>query len=286
MHQIPQDWSALCVLVFLLGMRHGLDADHLAAIDGLTRVSARQGLRHARYCGALFSAGHGVVVLSIAGLAGLLGAHWVPPSWFEVLGSMVSIVFLLLLGLVNLHAVLRAPPGTVVALVGLRGRLVSRLLRGLGTQRSAGAAMGVGALFALSFDTLSQSALFAVMAVQYGGVGHALTLGLLFVFGMLAADGANGWWISRLIARTDRTAVLATRVMTTAVACTSLLVAGLGIARLLSGSLAGWVAGKELAIGLAVIAAIALSYAAAMGLSRRRVNIGTRRSASTRPRAA
>lgn len=273
MNQIPQDWSALCVLVFLLGMRHGLDADHLAAIDGLTRVSTRRAQRHARYCGALFSAGHGVVVLSIAALAGTLGAHWVPPSWFELLGSGVSIGFLLLLGVVNLHAVLRAAPGAPVPLVGVRGRLVSRLLRGLGPQRGAGSPLVVGALFALSFDTLSQSALFAVMAVQYGGVAHALTLGLLFVLGMLAADGANGWWISHLISRTDSAAALASRVMTTAVACTSLLVAGLGIARLLSSGFAGWAEGKELAIGLAVVGLIAVAYVAAIRLSQPRGSI-------------
>jgi nickel/cobalt transporter (NiCoT) family protein len=286
MNQIPQDWSALCVLVFLLGMRHGLDADHLAAIDGLTRVSARQGQRHARYCGALFSAGHGVVVLAIAGLAGALGSHGVPPSWFELLGSGVSIGFLLLLGVVNLHAVLRAAPGAPVPLVGVRGRLVSRLLRGLGSQRGAGSPLAVGALFALSFDTLSQSALFAVMAVQYGGVAHALTLGGLFVLGMLAADGANGWWISRLIERTDSAAALASRVMTTAVACTSLLVAALGIARLLSGGFAGWAEGKELLIGLGVVALIAVAYAAAMRLSQPRGSIAQPGSASVRPRAA
>ena len=72
MQELPTDWSALCALVFLVGMRHGLDADHLAAIDGLTRVSARRGQAHARYCGALFSLGHGTVVLAIALMAGLL----------------------------------------------------------------------------------------------------------------------------------------------------------------------------------------------------------------------
>ena len=66
MHDLPADWGALCAQVFLLGMRHGLDADHLAAIDGLTRVSARRRQGHSRYCGPLFSMGHGFVVLSIA----------------------------------------------------------------------------------------------------------------------------------------------------------------------------------------------------------------------------
>ena len=42
MHDLPTDWGALCALVFLLGMRHGFDADHLATIDGLTRLNRRR----------------------------------------------------------------------------------------------------------------------------------------------------------------------------------------------------------------------------------------------------
>lgn len=260
MHDLPADWSALCALVFILGMRHGLDADHLAAIDGLTRLSSRQGRSYARYCGALFSLGHGMVVLSIAALAVALGSHWVPPSWFESLGSIISIGFLAVIGIVNLRAVLSADLHAVVPLVGLRGKAVSRLLARLGHTQGSVAVIGVGSLFALSFDTLSQSALFAVMAVQFGGIEHALTLGLLFVLGMLASDGANGWWISHLIGRTDRLAVVASRVMTMAVACVSLLVAAIGITRLASHEFEGWTEGKELAIGAAVIVLIGASY--------------------------
>jgi high-affinity nickel-transport protein len=175
MHDLPTDWSALCILVLLLVMRHGLDADHLAAIDGLTRVSARRGQGHARDCGARFSLGHGWVVLAIALLAGLLGSQWVPPGWFEALGGGVSIGLLLLIGVVNLGAVLRAPPDTPVSIVGVRGRLVGRLLGRTERTSRPVAVMGVGALFTLSFDTLSQSALSAVMAVPFGGVPHALT---------------------------------------------------------------------------------------------------------------
>ena len=36
MHDLPTEWSALCAIVFLFGMRHG-SADHLAALDGLVR---------------------------------------------------------------------------------------------------------------------------------------------------------------------------------------------------------------------------------------------------------
>ena len=275
MNDLPADWSALCALVFLLGLRHGLDADHLAAIDGLTRLGGRRGQWHTRYCGALFSLGHGVVVLSIALLAGVLGARWVPPAWFEALGGGISIGFLLLLGAVNLHAVLRAPPDAAVPLVGVRGRLVGRLLGR--AERSSGplAVMGIGSLFALSFDTLSQSALFAVMAVQFGGVAHALTLGLLFVLGMLVSDGANGWWISRLISRTDRLAVVASRTMTLAVACVSLLVAAIGIGRMASAWIDGLLDGRELAIGLTVVALIGSSYLVACRAGLARTASGT-----------
>jgi high-affinity nickel-transport protein len=172
MHDLPADWSALCALVFLLGMRHGFDADHLATIDGLTRLNQRHGGWFARWCGALFSLGHGVVVMVIAAVVGSASAHWVPPGWFDTFGSTVSIGFLLALGVVNLRAVLAAAPGQVVQPVGVKGRWLGRLAQA----RSPVGVAGVGALFALSFDTLSQSALFAATATQFGGVGRALLL--------------------------------------------------------------------------------------------------------------
>ncbi len=41
MDELPATWTALCMLAFVLGARHGFDADHLATIDGLTRYNAR-----------------------------------------------------------------------------------------------------------------------------------------------------------------------------------------------------------------------------------------------------
>lgn len=265
MHDLPTDWSALCALVFLLGMRHGFDADHLATIDGFTRLGAHRGAAHTRYCGALFSLGHGVVVMAIALAMGVVSEHWTPPQWIDLFGAWVSIAFLLALGIVNLRAVLAAPAGSVVGLVGLKGRLLGRLAPGQGPAAVA----VVGALFALSFDTVSQSALFAVTAAQFGGVAHSLMLGGLFVLGMLATDALNGWWIARLIARADQIAALASRVMSVAVSAVSLLVAGLGIAKLSSPAIDAWSDGKELAFGAIVVTVIALSYLTARRLARR-----------------
>jgi high-affinity nickel-transport protein len=265
MHDLPTDWSALCAIIFLLGMRHGFDADHLATIDGLTRLSSLKRSAFARYCGLLFSLGHGAVVLGIAVAVGLLSTRWAPPSWLDATGTWISIGFLLALGIVNLHAVLRSEAGTKVALVGVKGRVFGRILR----VHSPAGVGAVGALFALSFDTVSQTALFAVAATQYGGVAHAVMLGLLFVLGMVVTDALNGWWISRLIARADQIAVLASRIMSVAVSGVSLLVAGLGLAKMASPLIDTWSEGKELVFGAIVVLVIAASYLLASTLARR-----------------
>ena len=260
MHDLPTEWSALCVLVFLLGLKHGFDADHLATIDGLTRFSARHHRPFARYCGALFSLGHGIVVVAIAIGVGVISEKWNAPEWLELSGAWVSIGFLTVLGIVNLAAVLAAAPDEVVAPVGLKGRL----LGGLSAARKPWTVALVGALFALSFDTVSQAALFALTAARFGGVWHAIVLGLLFVLGMLVTDGINGLWISRLIARADQLACIASRVMGLAVSAVSLLVAALGAAKLASPALEQWAEGRELAFGAFVVAVIATSFAVAV----------------------
>ena len=162
---LPREWSALCALVFVLGMKHGFDADHLATIDGLTRFNARSKPRLARLCGALFSLGHGIVVVAIALGVSMAAAHWDAPGWLKLSGTAISVLFLTTLGVVNLHAVLTTPADQVVRPVGLKGRWFGRL----GQSSHPLLIMTVGALFALSFDTVSQAALFAVTAEQFGG---------------------------------------------------------------------------------------------------------------------
>ena len=265
MHDLPSEWSALAALVFLLGLKHGFDADHLAAIDGLTRYNARHGRPFARYCGALFSIGHGVIVVAIAVAVGLASERWDAPEWLQLSGAWISIGFLTLIGIVNLRAVLGAAPHEVVAPVGIKGRFLGRLNE---AGRPWSVAL-VGSLFAASFDTVSQSALFALTAAQFGGVGHALALGLLFVLGMLVTDGINGLWISRLIARADQIAVIASRVMSLAVSSVALLVAAFGAAKLALPAVDAWSDGKELAFGAIVVTMIGASYLVARNLAQR-----------------
>ncbi len=262
---LPRDWSALCALVFVLGMKHGFDADHLATIDGLTRFNARDRPRLARLCGLLFSLGHGAVVVAIALAVSLVAANWNAPPWLEASGMAISVLFLTALGLLNLHAVLTAEPHEVVRPVGLKGRWLGSLAR----SSHPLLIMTVGALFALSFDTVSQAALFAVTAEHFGGWREAALLGLLFMLGMLVTDGANGLWISRLIRRSDEVARVASRVMGVAVSVLSLGVAGFGLAKWTLPAVDAWSEGKELAFGLAVMLTIALAFVAALLLARR-----------------
>lgn len=266
MDTLPATWTALCTLAFVLGLRHGFDADHLATIDGITRYNARANPRLARLAGALFSLGHGVVVMLVAWGAGALSASWETPKWLEMTGIGISVAFLFGLAFLNVRAVLVAEPGTVVAPAGLRARLLGRVL----TVRRAWAVAAVGALFALSFDTVSQAALFALAAGRFGGVGDAMLVAGLFVLGMLVVDGANGAWIHALVRRADRTAAIASRVMALTVAGISLAVGLFTVAKVFLPVVDEWAEGREAALGTTVVAGVLIAFCAGILAARRR----------------
>src|SRR5207237_10917445 len=90
------------------------DPDHLVAIDGFTRTT------RSRWCGLFFSLGHGLVVTLVGVAVAIAAAHSQAPAWLEVSGAWISITVLTVLGVANLLALLRAPPGQPVGLVGAR----------------------------------------------------------------------------------------------------------------------------------------------------------------------
>lgn len=247
----------LIALAFVLGLKHGMDADHLATIDGLTRFNISSGrFRLARLCGFLFSLGHGAVVCLVAVAASMLFNHSSVPSWLDSVGVWVSSFFLLLLGILNLNAVFTTPSNEMVQMVGIKGRWLSRLKN---AHHPALIAL-VGALFALSFDTLSQAAFFSVAATNYGGLIYALLLAISFMLGMMVTDAINGLWISHLLRRADASARVASRIMGITVALLSLTVAGLELSRQFLPQSSAWQDGKELLIGATVIGVVACSF--------------------------
>jgi high-affinity nickel-transport protein len=212
----------LTALVFALGVKHGFDPDHLVAIDGFARSSARTKPGLARWAGLYFSLGHGVIV-TLVGLAVALYAHdWDAPGWLEPLGATISVAVLVLLGTMNLLMAWRASPGATVAPVALRGRWVSERLAGASHPVLIAA---VGAAFALSFDTLSHAVLFSVSGASAAGWAFALGLGLVFTLGMVLTDALNGWWVARMVRRADARAAAASRWMSIVIGALCLAIA-------------------------------------------------------------
>ena len=113
--------------VYALGLRHGADPDHLAAIDTMTRNTATRSPRLSRFVGAFFAGGHTVMVIAIAALVGLLGAHFVAQGdLIERIGTYISIAVLLLLAALNIRQMARGENDRVA---GARLRLLPKALR-------------------------------------------------------------------------------------------------------------------------------------------------------------
>jgi high-affinity nickel-transport protein len=70
---LPHDLAGLVLMVFLLGLRHGMDPDHLATVDGLARRNARARLLStqaaAMLAGAELALGFGVAIVAVASFA-------------------------------------------------------------------------------------------------------------------------------------------------------------------------------------------------------------------------
>jgi len=264
MDALPTHWLALVAVVFLLGLKHGLDPDHLAAIDGLTRFNAGRRPLLSRWSGLLFSAGHGVVVTLVAVTVATVAAEWRVPPWLDGAGTWISIAFLAVLGAANLAAVLRTPRGAMVRPVGLRSRFFQRLTRAEHPVLIA----AVGAAFALSFDTFSQAVLFSVTGSRIAGWLFATGLGLVFTAGMMATDALNGLWVSHLVRSADARAAAASRVMSVAIAAVALAIAGLAVARRVLPSFDQGMGAWDTVLGIAVVAAVAAAYAVALRITR------------------
>lgn len=253
---LPHDGVALILVVFLLGLQHGMDPDHIATIDGLIRFNAKLRPRISRWSGVLFSMGHGVVVTIVAAMVAAFATEWSPPAWLEHLGAWISITFLMALGVVNLHALIRSPKDQSVRVVGFKGPVLARFSR---TSHPVLIA-SVGAAFALSFDTVSQAALFSLAASKMSGWIFAVALGLVFMAGMMIADGVNGWCVGRAMQRADAQTIAISRTMSLAISALSIAIALLGVIKLFSPTAAVVLDGVGLLIGIGLAVSIPMFF--------------------------
>lgn len=219
----------LIVLVLTLGLRHGLDLDHLVTIDAITR-GIPCGRKLPKWAGFLFSLGHGLVVILISLLIGsrLMQAQF--PHWLNTLGHVLSIFFLLLFGIINLINLFRGPSLIPSQSGGLKAFLAKKII---GENCTPVFIIVVGALFALSFDTFTQVSLFSLSAATMMGWVFSGMLGMIFMLGMMITDGLNGLLVSLLIKKMDTRFYIVSKILYVVISFFSLTIAGLGIFKLL-----------------------------------------------------
>lgn len=208
------------VLAYSLGLRHAIDADHIAAIDNVTRKLMQEGKRPVAV-GFFFALGHSTVVV-LASLAVALTASALSDQLAAyreiggIIGTSASALFLFLIAVANifvLRGVYRAfrlverghgvTQQDIDALLQQRGFL-ARLFRPLFRFVSQSWHLyPIGLLFALGFETASEISLFGLSAQASDAVSHwsLLIFPALFAAGMTLIDttdgvlmlGAYGW---------------------------------------------------------------------------------------------
>ena len=191
------------VLMFVLGLRHGLDPDHIACIDGLTWRALSHDHEHAHWIGTLFAVGHGLLVTAIAvGVSQLTRTLSVPDTVVVIFG-WIPTALLVLVGTLNLRLLLRKDLS--YAPTGWKLRLIPKRLR---NHSSPWAVVVIGVLFATVFDTATQASAWGFVASNKGGgLLAALFAGMVFTMGMVITDTLDGRLICRISRGTDGQAV-------------------------------------------------------------------------------
>ena len=194
------------------GLRHAVDADHIAAIDNVTRKLMQEGRRPVTV-GFFFALGHSAVVLIVAALlaatSGALKARFGAMSAYgNLFGTLVSATFLFILAAINiviLRGVWRAfrqlrdggpfDAADLDLLLSNRG-LLARLFRPLFRIVSQSWHMlPVGFLFGLGFDTATEISLLGISAAEAAkglSIWSVLVFPVLFAAGMTLVDTTDG----------------------------------------------------------------------------------------------
>jgi high-affinity nickel-transport protein len=200
------------LLAYSFGLRHAVDADHIAAIDNVTRKLMQQGQRPV-CVGFWFSIGHSTVVvlaaLAIAVTTTELASHFESLKDIGgVIGTSVSTLFLFSIAAMNiviLHSVWKTfrhvRRGAAYndqdfdLLLNSRG-LFARLFRPLfQLVTQSWHMLPLGFLFGLGFDTATEVALLGISATQAGqgmSIWSIMVFPALFTAGMSLIDTTDG----------------------------------------------------------------------------------------------
>ena len=195
---------ATCLLAYSFGLRHAVDADHIAAIDNATRKLMQEG-KSPVALGFYFSLGHAtVVVLATFGVALAASAFKDRLEGFQDIGSLIGVsvaaTFLLIIAAINVvilvnvyRAFQRVKTGgshvaqDMDALLANGGGIFTRLFRRLfGLICKSWHMYPLGFLFGLGFDTATEIGLLTIAAVE---ASNGLPLWSILVFPALFTAG-------------------------------------------------------------------------------------------------
>jgi high-affinity nickel-transport protein len=209
------------LLAYGFGLRHAVDADHIAAIDNVTRKLMQEGKRPVAV-GFFFSLGHStVVLLASAAVALTASALQHRLDAFKavggIVGTTVSAFFLLVIAIMNIF-ILAGTYRTFqhvrsggryseedLDMILARGGFLARIFRPLfRIIRKSWHMYPLGFLFGLGFDTATEVALLAISATEASkglSIWSVMVFPVLFTAGMCLVDttdgilmlGAYGW---------------------------------------------------------------------------------------------
>ena len=302
---------ATALLAWVFGLRHAVDADHIAAIDNVVRkLMQTGGAPHS--VGFYFALGHSTVVVVATILLALgvvsLGGDSLLKEIGGLIGTSVSALFLLVIAAINLVIFIglwqtfRAAREQgvhdaeglerLLAHRGVLARLLGPLFR---LVRKPWHMYPLGFLFGLGFDTATEIGLLSISATEAArgaSIADVLVFPALFASGMALVDTAD----SALMVSAYRWAFVDplrklwyNLTITGASVAVALLIGGieaLGLAADrfgLSGGVWTLVDGlnESLAnVGFAVIALFAIAWLITVVLYRRIVEGGRRRAAT------
>ncbi|XJZ28682.1 sodium:proton antiporter [Bacillota bacterium Lsc_1132] len=200
---------SLMLLVFVLGLRHGLDADHLACIDGLTRYNWRMNSPIARWVGTLFSFGHGLVVSCIAIFLGIFMKNFKIPESVDTLVTWISVISLFSIGTLNIYNLLKSTSNKTFQINGIKGKFLPRMVQ---ETTNPFLVIIIGGLFALAADTVSQTSMWAIAAGNSGSY-MPFIMGIIFMLGMMITDTIDSFLAFRMINQSNQLGQSASRVM-------------------------------------------------------------------------
>ncbi len=196
-------------LAYGFGLRHAVDADHIAAIDNVTRKLMQDGSRPVTV-GLFFALGHSSVVFAASALVALTAGEIAQIGALKAvagtLSTIISAGFLFAIALANISILIsllklrrRLKSGTAQSVdtgAPIAAGLIARLLRPMFALISASWQMiPLGLLFGLGFETATEVSVMGLSASQ-ASAGAPMSLALvfptLFAAGMSLVDATDG----------------------------------------------------------------------------------------------